>query len=145
MAISEAQRAELLDRIATGESLRSICRSKHMPGKSEVFRVLAVDEVLRDQYARAREQQADAIFDEILDIADQSTPETVQQARLQIDARKWMAGKLRPKKYGDKLELSGDPGAPIKHEISADEAFARLASRLAGAATGSAGGVDSAE
>ncbi len=58
----------------------------------------------RDQYARAREFQADALFDEILYFADNSTPESVQQACLQIDTLKWMAGKLRPKKYGDKIE-----------------------------------------
>lgn len=78
------------------------------------------------QYARAREVQADKLFDECLTIADQydATAEKLEggtdhinRARLRIDTRKWMAGKLRPKVYGDKLELAGNPDAPLIHTI----------------------------
>jgi hypothetical protein len=104
-----------------------------MPTKSTVFRWLAADEMFRDQYARAREAQADAIFDEILDIADEEhttvkrDPDggevevtydstAVQRNRLRIDARKWMAGKLRPKVYGEKVDVAhgSDPDKPVK-------------------------------
>lgn len=76
---------------------------------------------------RAREAQADAIFDEILDIADDGSNdwmerhdaeggsigwkengEAIGRSRLRIDARKWMAGKLRPKVYGEKLGVEHD-------------------------------------
>jgi hypothetical protein len=114
----------ICERIAEGESLRAICADEDMPSKANVFRWLAVNKEAADQYARAREVQADAIFDEIIDIADDATNdwmevngqddagyrangEHIQRSRLRIDARKWMAGKLRPKVYGDKLELSG--------------------------------------
>lgn len=109
---------EICDRIAEGESLRVICKDPDMPSKSNVFVWLKNDEQLQDQYARAREAQADAYFDEIVDIADKSKAENVQQARLRIDARKWAAGKLRPKKYGDKnqIEMSGPNGGPIQTE-----------------------------
>ena len=50
------------------------------------------------QYARARVQQAEIFVNEIIDIADNSTPENVQCARLQVDSRKWLASKLQPKK-----------------------------------------------
>lgn len=65
------------------------------------------------QYARAREEQADGFADEIIEIAD--TTDDPQKAKLQIDARKWKASKLAPKKYGDKqqLEHSGPNGGPI--------------------------------
>lgn len=94
-----------------------------MPGLETVRRWLRDNLVFRAQYARAREEQADALFDECLDIAD--TPlrvprkvkrggkmvteyfDSIEQRRLQIDVRKWMAGKLRPKAYGDKLEVGG--------------------------------------
>ena len=109
------------ERIANGESLGKICRDKDMPDKSSVTRWLAADEggELRNQYTRAREEQADAIFEDCLDIADDATPEDVQKARLRIDTRKWMAGKLRPKKYGDKVlnEHSGPDGAEIPHSV----------------------------
>lgn len=111
----------ICERLSEGESLRSICSTEDMPNKSTVFRWLAKHEAFRDQYACAREAQADALFDEILHIAD--TPllgvkkkvtangvettegDMIEHRRLQVDARKWMAGKLRPKVYGDKLDI----------------------------------------
>ena len=120
---------EILERIADGESLRSICREEHMPSKSAVFRWLGLHDEFRDQYARAREAQADSLFDDVLEIADDArndwmerngkddvgwalNGEHVQRTRLRIDARKWMAGKLRPKTYGEKIEVDN------KHDIS---------------------------
>jgi plasmid stabilization system protein ParE len=121
---------EICELLSDGQSLREICKSDTMPNRSAVFRWLAQDATFRDQYARAREAQADAIFDEILHIAD--TPQTgqktvskatglevteadmIEHRRLQVDARKWIAGKLAPKKYGDKLDvgIGGIDGAP---------------------------------
>lgn len=102
----------ICDRIADGESLRKICNNEEMPNKATVFRWLASHQEFSDQYAKARESQADTLFDEVLAIADQYDSaqdkievDHINRARLRIDARKWMAGKLRPKKYGDKLEL----------------------------------------
>lgn len=140
--------------LAAGRSLRSICKDDDMPSLETVFRWLREKPDFNEQYGRAREAQADAIFDETIDIADDGTNdwvatndpenpgyrlngENVQRSRLRIDTRKWMAGKLRPKVYGDKLtqEISGPDGAPIQHEhIAADadaftSAVAKLASR----------------
>ena len=82
----------------------------------------------RDQYAHARDMQADALFDEALEIADDvsgdwSTDkdgkkvldhEHVQRSRLRVDTRKWAAGKMAPKRYGDKIQHTGDGGGPIR-------------------------------
>ncbi|MDP5216704.1 terminase small subunit protein [Ruegeria sp. 2205SS24-7] len=125
----------ICERLAEGESLREICRADDMPAKGTVFRWLAKHQEFQDQYARAREVQADAIFDEVLEIADdasndwmersgeegvgwQINGEHIQRSKLRIDARKWMAGKLRPKVYGDKQthELQGPGGGPIAVE-----------------------------
>ena len=91
-----------------------------------VFRWLSEFSRFRDRYARAREAQADALFDEILEIADETAFDTeitengsrpnsewIARSRLRVDARKWMASKLAPKKYGEKLELAGDQSAPL--------------------------------
>lgn len=126
----------ICERIADGESLRDICSDEDMPSRQSVFRWLAADEKLSDQYARAREEQADGIFDEILTIADdarndwmerrgeedagwQANGEHIQRSRLRIDARKWMAGKLRPKVYGDKLDLNHQGGVTVVLESDA--------------------------
>lgn len=110
----------ICERISEGQSLRKICDENDMPNKATVFRWLAANKEFSDQYARARETQADTLFDDVLAIADQYdtiseavNPDLIQRAKLRIDARKWMAGKLRPKVYGDKLELAGDASAPL--------------------------------
>lgn len=123
----------ICERIAEGESLRAICQTEEMPNRATVFRWLEAHEAFRDQYTRARDMQADALADELIDIADDSSndwmdrqmkdggtdrvvdSETINRSRLRIDARKWIASKLKPKKYGDKLDLehSGKNGGPI--------------------------------
>lgn len=122
----------ICERIADGLSLRSICAGEGMPATSTVFKWLNENKPFSDQYARAREAQADALFDEILDIADTpvegtktkagpngtetTTGDMIEHRRLQVEARKWMAGKLQPKKYSDKhqVELSGPNGGPME-------------------------------
>lgn len=114
----------ICEALADGRSLASICEDDDMPRQATVFRWLADERysAFRESYTRAREAQADKIFDEILDIADDARNdwmerrredgsvdevvdhEHIQRSRLRIDARKWMAGKLRPKVYGDKIE-----------------------------------------
>lgn len=121
----------LCERLADGESLRSICEEDEMPNKATVFRWLAKFPDFSDQYARARETQADSLFDEILAIADDGrndwmkrhgdderwveNGEALRRSQLRVDARKWMAGKLRPKKYGEKItqEHTGEDGGPL--------------------------------
>lgn len=118
--------------IAEGKSLRSVINGNdHTPAMSTVFKWLSAHKQFSEQYATARSAQADALFEEVLDIADEKEYTTkmngedmqvvfdsvaVARNRLRVDARKWMAGKLRPKKYGEKLELSGDSENPLKVE-----------------------------
>lgn len=102
----------ICERIANGESLRSICVDEGMPNQRAVMRWLEADEALQQQYARSREQQADTIFDECLQIADKAVDPQI--ARLRIDTRKWMAGKMRPKVYGDKVALTDGEGGPLQ-------------------------------
>ena len=107
----------LCDRLVEGNSLRTICKSSDMPSAEAVRKWLKKDEagegLLVAQYARARQEQADTLFEDCLDIADAATPEEVQAARLRIDTRKWMAGKMRPKKYGDKLDVDAKVGLTV--------------------------------
>ena len=105
-------------RIAGGESLRTICEDKDLPDRDTINRWLNTDNdgALCGQYARAREEQADFYADEIVTIADTEPDAAI--ARVRIDARKWYAGKLRPKVYGDKLALGGADDLPaIRQEV----------------------------
>jgi hypothetical protein len=106
-----------------GLSLRKACVIVKM-GRDVFDSICDEDEKYQNQYARAREKRADLIFEEILQIAD--TPEEgitttesergvfvtkgdmTAHRRLKIEARKWMLGKMQPKKYGDKLDVTTD-------------------------------------
>jgi hypothetical protein len=132
---TEETAARICELIAQGVSLRSICDAEDFPAASTVFKWLSERPAFSEQYARAREAQADAIFDEMLDIADDGrndwlenrdeeggssgwrvNGEHIQRSRLRIEARKWMASKLQPKKYGEKVvnEHGGIDGKPIE-------------------------------
>lgn len=122
----------ICERIADGESLRSICTREDMPNKSTVFRWLEELPDFATKYARAREFQADSMADDIVDIADTTQigvktktnekgevetteGDMIEHRKLRIAARQWTAEKLRPKKYGafKALELTGANGGPV--------------------------------
>lgn len=106
---------EVCRRIAEGKSLRSICESDSLPSRETIRQWLRDHPEFVGQYARARDEQADFYADEIIDIADKA--EDAQIARLQVDARKWKASKLAPKRYGEKVVHAGDDESPLKIEI----------------------------
>jgi hypothetical protein len=69
----------ICDRLAEGESLRAICADAGMPDKATVLRWIGRHKEFRDQYAWAREAQADDILEEILEIADDSSRDYVKK------------------------------------------------------------------
>jgi hypothetical protein len=80
------------------------------------------DAELAAEYARAREDLIERIANEVIELSDVDVglqPDgkkdwaAVQKHKLQVDTRKWLLSKLAPKKYGDKLELTGDPDRPL--------------------------------
>ena len=81
------------------------------------------DKELAVRYARARADVMDRLAQEVLEIADAEYSEekpdngSVQARRLQIDSRKWLLSKLAPHKYGEHLELSGNPDRPVATKI----------------------------
>lgn len=98
----------ICERIADGESLRAICSDESMPSRTTVRNWLIENGVFASQYARAREEQAEAFAAQIVEIADdEATP--ADSRRIKVDARKWIASKLRPRVYGDRTttELTG--------------------------------------
>src|SRR5436190_23050214 len=78
-----------------------------MPSLRIACRWIEEDTDLQHRYARARADQAERNAEEIVTLADETnrpgiTMEEIQVAKLRIEARKWVAAKLLPKKYGDK-------------------------------------------
>lgn len=104
----EAILATVYERMAAGESLSAICRDDEMPARSTV-NLWLIEEAQSDKYARAKEVRADLYFEQVIEIADDTT-KTPEDRRIAIDARKWAAGKLHGK-YSDKVKhVGGDDG-----------------------------------
>jgi hypothetical protein len=104
-----------------GNSLRSVCASDKMPSAVTVFAWLRTNDEFLKQYTRAKEEAADAMADEILDISDDGrndwmearggyvvNREATERSKLRVETRKWIMAKMKPKKYGDKLDLTSD-------------------------------------
>jgi hypothetical protein len=106
----------ICERIADGESLRKICADEVMPSRPTVRLWLSQQPAFLAQYTHAREEQADVYAERIVDEAEAATDAAI--GRLRMDALKWAASKLAPKRYGDKLALGGDDAAgPIRHTV----------------------------
>ena len=127
---------QICDQLSDGRSLRSICLADDMPSKVTVLMWLRTKADFLNQYTRAREASADALADEILDISDDSTndyvtrlnyngpnpervvdAEHINRSRLRVDTRKWIASKLKPKKYGDLTQLQHSGSIEVTQQI----------------------------
>lgn len=124
---------EICVQIAEGKSLRSICKADDRPSMVTIFTWLDKHPEFLNHYTRAKEQQADASSEDITEIADEVRRGLIdpQAARVAIDAYKWTASKLKPKKYGDKLDI--DQNSNVTHRFQTlddtqiDEAIKRAA------------------
>lgn len=104
----------ICSRLAVGESLNRICKDADMPAMSTVFGWLSKHPEFLEKYTRAREAQAESHADQLVEIADNPDIDA-NHKRIMVDARKWVASKLKPKRYGDKLDLdhSGNVGLTV--------------------------------
>lgn len=147
--------AAICEHIADGKSLRVIAAMEDMPAMSTIMVWLdGRQPEFTEQYARAREAQADKLAEEMLAISDEEcttvradkhgsrdddgtgSTEVVFDAtavarnRLRVDTRKWLASKMAPKKYGDKLGIGGadglDPVQSVTRELTDAERAVRL-------------------
>ena len=96
---------------AIGESDITLATFYHWITDSEEFEKL---------YNYAREVRSDTLFEEIVDISDES--DDFQKDRLRIDARKWVVAKMQPKKYGDKIELEHSGGVVLHFDKDDEKA-----------------------
>lgn len=114
----------IIEQIKEGRSLTSVLKDDSlgvkMPADNTFDKWCDEDEAKMTEYTHAREKRAEKIFEEILEIADKQDADVItnadgedvvnhnviQRSRLQIDARKWMLGKMQPKKYGDSIDVT---------------------------------------
>jgi len=136
----------ICSQLAEGKSLRTVCKADDMPCMQTVFNWMRAYPQFLDQYTRAKEESADLLVEEMLDISDDATNdwmevhdkdnpgyrlngEAINRSRLRVDTRKWIAAKLKPKKYGERLqtEVTGADGKDLIPQTSDLDLARRLA------------------
>lgn len=134
--------ARICAEIGAGAKLKDICKAEDMPCDRTVYRWLASHDEFSQQYARAMENRAHAMAEEILEISDESgfdvsingegipivNGETINRAKLRVDTRKWLMSKMAPKKYGDRQA--------IDHSGQVDMGLAELLKAIDGQSRG---------
>ncbi len=124
----------ICERLACGESLRSICDDENFPNRVTVIRWLAKDDNFATKYARAREIQAHVWVDDMYETA-KTEPErnpltgaidsaSVAHIRNRVATMQWLATKLNPKRYGDRMNMD--------HGLQKDDPLASLIRRISG-------------
>lgn len=113
--------AEICERIAMDESLVKICEGENMPSTNTVYRWLHDKPEFRDNYVRARGDQAHTVADQAKKVRDDLLAGLIdhQTANALLNFIKWETGKRNPKTYGDKIaHVGGDPATdnPIQSQ-----------------------------
>ena len=128
---------EICDAIAsTSKGTKRLCvENSHWPCQDTLFTWLKIYPEFSEQYAQAKICQIELLVDEILEISDDSSqdqyvnelgvlvsnPPAINRARLKVDTRKWLASKLVPKVYGNKIDIEGDNSMSEElRQLSAD-------------------------
>ena len=127
---TDIERERLIDKIidnVCNMSTNAACKLSGVP-PTTFSDWITKDTDKAENYAHARGMYINTLADEIMTISDEEIPHTpdgkpdnaaVQRNRLRVESRKWTLSKLRPDKYGDRLQLAGDKDSPLKvvHEV----------------------------
>ena len=129
---------------ATSKSLRTICQGENMPSVGTVLKWLREDkDGFLAQYTRAKEDQADFLAEEMLAIADDGSNDTIvtekgdyenkewtSRSKLRVETRKWIASKLKPKKYSERVDITTDGDKLSTGTQLTPDQFAELISQI---------------
>jgi hypothetical protein len=124
----------LCDHVAAGNSVRSFCRVEGNPGMFMIFQWLREDHIFAQHYTQAMEVRAERMFEDMLDIADDTTGDkktaikngkevelvdfdNIQRSRLRVDTRKWVLSRMNPKKYGERIQNDVTSGGATLDDV----------------------------
>ena len=107
---------EICTLLSEGLTLQTICELPDMPSRKTVHEWTTEFPDFRDAYTHARQLQADALAERVVSEAFNS--HDAQIGRLRMDALRWYASKLAPKKYGEKVEVEQTGNANFKISFS---------------------------
>lgn len=122
---------EVCRQLAEGKSMRKVCKAENMPDMTTIFRWLRTNDKFCQQYVKAKEESTDALHEDLTELGDEAielaqtvdskaSNAVVQAVKLKSDNLKWVMSKLKPKKYGDKVDMTTngkDLPTPLLHVL----------------------------
>lgn len=121
-AFPEKQIDELLEALAKGNTLTSICTDPKMPSVRKVYEWVEGKKDFAARFHDARAKGVHALVEQCLEIAAEPVEKDdsvkVADKRLRIDTRLRLAGKWLPSLYGDKLEVNSKTEVTHRHDLS---------------------------
>lgn len=134
---------DIIERIAKGGTLLRICEEPGMPNRNTFHEWLAKVEGAKERYEIAVQRRTERYVEEMTQISDDGLNDTytddqgntrtmtdvIARSKLRVDTRKWIASKLLPKTYGDKVttEVTGADGKALIPELSETDIARRVA------------------
>lgn len=116
----ESQTLKVFEVVSNGNTIPAAMRQLGVTCSLMTFlRRVKQNPMLLRAFDVARQAQAASFAEQIIDIADNERDSS--RARNMLDARKWIASKLDPKTFGDKLDLSIDQTVSIRAALDAAE------------------------
>ena len=112
---------KICELLSIGWTLKKICNTPGMPNRATIWRWTQADPFFKLQYEEARDFQCDYLADEIISISDDASldikgedkygntiydKDHILRSRLMVDSRKWFCAKVRPRRYGEKPEVT---------------------------------------
>ena len=115
---SEEVADQICKRLMKGETLTKICSDPEMPDLTTVYTWLRdtspfYRKEFLQSYLVARQIQGEVEADKGMDILDKATSKTIVVAKARADYKKWRASKLYPRKFADKVQLTGNEDEPF--------------------------------
>ena len=115
----------------TPKGLEHICKANpSFPNPDTIYLRRNSNDNFSEKYTRAKAAQVMILADQIVEIADDAREdieqtddgpvvnrEVIERTKIRIDARKWLASKLAPKIYGDKMAHTGEDGGPMQFVV----------------------------
>lgn len=114
---SQELAAEFCRRLGEGRAGYKICRDEDMPSQGAIYLWLHKHPEFVAMYANAREIQAERLCDEVQEIADEATPESLAVDKTRIGVRQWRANLMAPRTYGKRINQEHPDAVVFNVEI----------------------------